>query len=122
MENMYGKDTMIEDKPKKRINTKRKGQRLETEIANLLKEKGYQILFKSVFVRFRNIDFGPWDLVACREKTKPHRRILIQCTSWAHRAERRTKCKEWKEKYMLHEETGFLVAKNKEGELIWERI
>lgn len=99
------------------VNRKRKGQRLETQITNNLKRQGYEIFFKSAFIKFRCIDFGPWDIVAARGKE----RMLIQATSWANRAPRRKKCKNWLQKHALEGETGYLTAK-KGGKIIWEKL
>ena len=100
-----------------------KGKRTEKIVADDLKERGFEIPFKSVFVRFHNIDFGPWDIVAVQEIAGIKVWMLVQCTTWQHRAERRENCLAWMRKYFLPGMKGYLVSKKgKEQELIWEEL
>lgn len=50
------------------MSAKSKGQSFETRVAEDLKKKGYEILFKSRWARWGMIDFaGLWDIVATRK-------------------------------------------------------
>ena len=52
------------------INRYTKGKRLELIARKKLEQEGYKIAFKSVFVKFQNIDFdGRFDIVAYKDKT-----------------------------------------------------
>jgi hypothetical protein len=105
-----------------------KGKKLENITADELKTRGYEIFFKSIFVRFQNIDFGPWDIVAGRgsDGIIPRERVYVQCTSWENRSTRRIKCKEWIDKHALSGELFYLVSrkkvKGKWSGLIWESL
>ena len=51
------------------INRYAKGKRLELLAKKKLEKRGYKIAFKSMFVKFQNIDFdGRFDIVAYRNK------------------------------------------------------
>jgi len=76
---------------KKRINTHAKGKRLELLARKKLEEEGYTIAFKSVFVRFQNIDFaGLFDIVAYRNrvwkfiqvKSKKNNKVMNELREW----------------------------------------
>jgi Holliday junction resolvase-like predicted endonuclease len=95
------------------MNKIRKGKYIENKAADALKSQGWQILFKSVFVRFQNIDFGGlFDIVAvkgniyrfiqvktekCDKKQrdalrnyyKEHANEFINCELWIYKKKKR---------------------------------
>ncbi|MGB9678017.1 MAG: hypothetical protein ACPLZ9_05295 [Candidatus Ratteibacteria bacterium] len=51
------------------MNTIAKGKRLENKAVEVLRGRGYKVFFKSIFVKFHQIDFaGFFDIVAAKNK------------------------------------------------------
>jgi hypothetical protein len=80
-----------------------KGKSFEKKVADNMRGLGYEIFFKSQFIRFGSIDFaGMWDLVGAKRITATEVAwVFIQCKSRKLYGKDKEPLSIWKAKYAL---------------------
>lgn len=75
-----------------------KGKRNERKAVLELIDLGYEIMFKSRFVRFQNVDFGPFDIVAFHPITRAREYVQVK-SSLSGVSEAKKKIGDWVKTY-----------------------